>query len=365
MNKILELSDNLRRKGLPVSIRSTKLACSVYDIFKGRDQLKGALASVYVKDKRQLEVFEEAFNEVFHGTGKDQVEETKLKTRKDSGIKVENPNEMVLIEDEIDFQPPIEDLIDLDHDERSLLERDVSSLDFFDTRLFELCKKLGLKIANRRSRRFKDSRMGRPDIRRSIRKNLKYGGALIELVNKKPSVKKSQHVFLCDVSGSCDWISNWFFCIVYAAQHTFYNSRFFDFDNKIVETTKALQEDDLMAAFRNLRVSRQQNMMLHGISNMYTAFKDFRDKVVFPPRSYIIILSDCRDWAGPRDGGVPMSAMVLEEICQRCRKVLILNPEDRKKWDVVDSCVSYYMDAGATVREVRSLRQLAETIERI
>lgn len=363
--KILELSQVLRKKGIPVSIRSTKRACSVFEIFKDESHLKKALASVYVKDKEQLGIFEEAFDEVFHGIEKDEVEEIKLKSRSDSGIKVEKTKEMVLVEEDMDFQPLIEDLLYLDHDERSLLERDVSSLDFFDTRLFELCRKLGLKIANRRSRRFKGSRMGRPDIRRSIRKNLKYGGALIELVNKKPSVKKSQHVFLCDVSGSCDWISNWFFCIVYAAQHTFYNSRFFDFDNKIVETTRALQEDDLMAAFRNLRVSRQQNMMLHGISNMYAAFKDFRDKVVFPPRSYVIILSDCRDWAGPREGGVPLSAMVLEEICQRCRKVLILNPEDRKKWDVVDSCVSYYMDAGAIVKEVRSLRQLAETIEKI
>jgi len=42
-----------------------------------------------------------------------------------------------------------------------------------------------------------------------------------------------------------------------------------------------------------------------------------------------------------------------------------LNPEDKNKWDVVDSCVSYYIDAGASVREVRSLRQLAETIEKI
>ncbi|MEM4525282.1 MAG: VWA domain-containing protein [Methanothermobacter sp.] len=363
--KILELSQVLRKKGIPVSIRSTKLAYSVYEIFKGSSHLKDALASVYVKDKKQLEVFEEAFNEVFHGKEKDEIEERKLKTRQDSGIVVEEPEGMVLVEEEIDFQPPIVDLPHLDRDERSLLEMDVSKLDFFDTRIFELCKKLGLKIANRRSRRFKGSRVGRPDIRKSIRKNLKYGGALIELINKKPSIKKSQHIFLCDVSGSCDWISNWFFCIVYAAQHTFYNSRFFDFDNKIVETTKALQEDDLLTAFQNLRVSRQQNMMLHGTSNMYTAFKEFKENVVFPPRSYIIILSDCRDWAGPREGGIPLSARVLEEICQRCRKVLILNPEDKSKWDVVDSCVSYYMDAGASVKEVRNLRQLAQTIEKI
>lgn len=43
MHKILELSDNLRRKGVPVSIRSTKLAYSVYEIFNKGEHLRRAL----------------------------------------------------------------------------------------------------------------------------------------------------------------------------------------------------------------------------------------------------------------------------------------------------------------------------------
>ncbi len=361
--KILELSQALREKGIPVSIRSTKLACAVFEIFKDEFYLKKALASVYVKDKKQLDLFEKTFMEVFHGIEEEDQDKIQLRTISDSNMTIENVN--VTFEEEIDFRPPIDDLLEIDLDERNILERDVSTLNFFEPEIFELCKKLGLRIANRRTRRFKNAKRGGPDIRKSIRKNLKYGGTLIELIKKRPSIKKSQHLFLSDVSGSCDWISNWFFCIIYAAQHTFYNSRFFDFDNKIVETTKALQEEDLLDAFRNIRESRQKNMMLHGTSNMYTAFKEFRDTVKFQPRSYIIILSDCRDWAGPREDGIPKSAKVLGELSQRCRKILVLNPEDKNKWDVVDSCVSYYEDAGAVIREVRNLRQLAETIEKI
>lgn len=40
--------------------------------------------------------------------------------------------------------------------------------------------------------------------------------------------------------------------------------------------------------------------MLHGTSNMYTAFREFLENVSFTGRSYIVILSDCRDWAGPK-----------------------------------------------------------------
>ena len=43
-------------------------------------------------------------------------------------------------------------------------------------------------------------------------------------------------------------------------------------------------------------------------------------------------------------------------------QVDILNPEDKKKWDVVDSCVSLYRGAGAQVYEVSTLNQLAEFV---
>ena len=44
------------------------------------------------------------------------------------------------------------------------------------------------------------------------------------------------------------------------------------------------------------------------------------------------------------------------------KKVIILNPEDRNKWDIADSCVSLYEDAGAKVYEVNTLNQLADFV---
>jgi len=210
-----------------------------------------------------------------------------------------------------------------------------------------------------RSRRQRQARIMRPDIRRTIRKNLQYGGALIDLVKSKPKIKKNHHFFLNDVSGSCDWISNWFFCLVYAAQNSFRRVRVFDYDNKSVETTVAMDEPNMMDAFIKVRDIRQKNLMIHGTSNMYQAFESFLDKVQLNHRTTLMILSDCRDWAGPKDDGKPRSAELIENMAIKCRKVMIFNPEDEKKWDVVDSCVSDYRDAGAEVHEVKNLNQLA------
>lgn len=369
MKRIIHLSNILRDKGVPVSVRGTMDASEAYRIFKGRPELRDALFSVYVKDVRYAGAFMEAYEEVFgvpaesesDGSG----ESEGLHHLKASENFSANSEVEMGIEEIAQLKPEIEELTDPSMDVAAVMDRDMSTLNSFDPEIFELCRRLGIKIANRRSRRLRQSRRMKPDIRRSIRKNIKHGGTVLELIRSEPRERKSQHIFLSDVSGSCDWISNWFFCIIYAAQRTFYRSRFFDFDSRIVETTHLLDEDDLYDAFRNLRESRIRNLMIHGTSNMYTAFRDFIEGVTFTGKSYIVILSDCRDWAGPRRDGIPESVELVAEMSERARKVLILNPEPEKKWDVVDSCVSLYRDAGASVMEVRTLRQLAEVIERL
>ena len=60
LNKIVELSNQLRGEGLPVSIRSTQSAAEVYNILgeKDRNLLKTALMAIYVKDKYDIPKFE-------------------------------------------------------------------------------------------------------------------------------------------------------------------------------------------------------------------------------------------------------------------------------------------------------------------
>ncbi len=382
MHTIVKFSGRLRENGIPASIRSTRMAYETFQIFKDSPYLKDALKAVYMKDNRHQDTFNQIFDELFGISKNNLVKEEyrdrgslpeSLTVNKNQGSAEYNPSSRELqdssqgeiqhVKDEINYNPPVEDYSGIDLDEKALLERDINALDFFEPELFELCQKLGRKIANRRAMRFKTSKKNRIDIRRSIRKNLKYGGALIDLVKSKPPLKKSQHFFLSDVSGSCDWISNWFFCMLYASQKSFYRTRCFDFDHKVVENTEALQENNLMEAFARVRDIRQKNIMFHGTSNMYTAFQDFIKKINFNYKSSIIILSDCRDWAGPKEDGRPMSADSIEYMAKNSKRVLILNPEPKIKWDVVDSCVSDYRDAGAHITEVRNLYQLSQLIE--
>lgn len=378
MDKIVTFSGLLREKGIPVSIRSTYSGKEVSKLFTEDDPLfKKALAAVYVKEQKQRESFNQAFDEFFGGvtvdsddgdnddgttvSSKKNVWSTKSRQKWTITHQEEDNCDFKAREinsRELNYHPPLDDY-DQTPPESELLSRDINTLNSFDPELFLLCQKMGKKIAMVRSRRQRQARIMRPDVRRTIRKNLQNGGALIDLVKSKPRIKKNHHFFLNDVSGSCDWISNWFFCLVYAAQNSFRRVRVFDFDHRVAETTSAMTETSMLDAFIKVRDIRQKNLMIHGTSNMFQAFESFLEKVQLNRRSTLMILTDCRDWAGPKVDGVPESARLVEEMGRKCRKVLIFNPEDRKKWDVVDSCVSHYRDAGATIHEVRNLNQLA------
>jgi len=382
MDNVVNFSGLLRKNGIPVSIRSTYAGQQVQKLISEDDPyFKKAMASVYIKEHKQWETFDRLFDEFFHGSnenddGKYEVESSETHKKSvwstksskkwtisnredDSDYKAREINS-----NEINYHPPLDEYSKTPN-EAELLSRDINTLNSFEPELFGLCQKMGKKIAMVRSRRQRQARIMRPDVRRTIRKNLQYGGALIDLVKSKPKVKKNHHFFLNDVSGSCDWISNWFFCLVYAAQNSFRRVRVFDYDNKSVETTIAMDEPNMMDAFIKVRDIRQKNLMIHGTSNMYQAFESFLDKVQLNRRTTLMILTDCRDWGGPKNEGIPRSAELIENMAIKCRKVMVFNPEDRKKWDVVDSCVSHYRDAGAEIREVRNLNQLAMMVRDI
>lgn len=384
LEKIINFSSLLRDNGLPVSIRSTKTAVKTIKLVGDDAILQDALASVYLKEQKHRVVFDRLFNEFFNDDGGINEEKNNdkptdsSKSALNSSIAKNNNSYKVTFQESsesdtkvreinsenFNYHPPLDNCPE-DFNESELMYRDINSLDSMKPELFDICQKLGRKIALVRSRRLRRAMIMRPDVRRTIRKNLQNGGVPIDLVRSQPRIKKNHHFFLNDVSGSCDWISNWFFSLVYAAQNSFRRVRVFDFDHKIVETTSAMEEPNLIDAFTKVRDIRQKNLMIHGVSNMFLAFQDFLNRVQLNQKTTLIILTDCRDWSGPKVDGVPQSSEILRVIARRCHKVMILNPEARKKWDVVDSCVSEYQDAGAKIYEVRNLNQLAELVTSI
>ncbi len=379
--KIVHLSNQLREKGLNVSIRSTQTALDTFELIGTNDVelLKNALRSVYVKDRYDLAKFDEVFDECFRK--RPEVEDVGLQNTSNSRRRFSTKGNKYHIRrkgkvkkqpskfgqnqfNQLSGTPLLDERKQLERD-GEILNKDLTKMNKFDARVMELCQQLGRRIANKRSRRNRLAKTNKVDIRRTMRKNIKYGGVPIDLIKAKPRKRKNQHLFLNDISGSCEWISSWFFMLMYSCQSAFKDSRVFEFDNKVIETTEALKNEYMINAFADVRSLRMRNGMVHGTSDMYSSFKQFMSKTKINNKSYIIILSDCRDWSGPKVDGIPQSVEILRNMARESKKVVILNPEDKYKWDVVDSCVGLYREAGAEVYEVNTLNQLADFVSQM
>lgn len=376
--RIVALSNQLRDKGVAVSIRSTQTACDVWDLVKddfNRDEMKNALQSVYVKDNYDIEKFNQSFDEVFEFVDEANPFDATIKDPELSSNNPHNDSEVVQEVKGTGDEPAemtIEDMLPPTFDpealqknrihEKDLLKTDINNINSFDERILDLCRKLSEKIANKRTKRKRRMNSHSIDMPKTIRKNLKNGGKLIKLYQAKPKIHKSRHIFLNDISGSCDWISTWFFTILYGCQKSFDRIESYEFDNKLIETTNELNCESYYESYENIYAKRIMKGMIHGTSDMAKPFKTFLKETRLNHRTVVIILTDCRDWNGKRENGILESAEILKEIVQKSDRVVILNPESKKRWNTPTSCVEDYRRAGAEIFEIKNLDNLSEFI---
>jgi uncharacterized protein len=218
---------------------------------------------------------------------------------------------------------------------------------------------LARRLASRLAYKHHQTRRGRLDFRRTIRKSLETGGT--------PLVPKMRHrthrpeiVMLCDVSGSVAAFSRFALALLYTMSQHFRKVRSFAFVDTIDEVTQFFTQTDFTDALRRIR-EEAEVVWMDGHSDYGHSFREFikRYPDAMTPRTTVLLLGDCRsNFRGPE-------AAVLHEIRSRSRKLYLLNPEPHRHWDTGDSIVRAYEQACDGVHECRNLRQLAEFIERI
>ena len=338
--KIITLSNFLRKEGMIVSIRSTITAANIWEKYHetfNDEEIKESLKCIYVKNREDIHKYDNTSN-------------NEIKSQKS------NPNTEYLENQELIENRKQKKVIN-----DKLMKESIVLLDNNDRRVFDICQRLSKKIANQRSKRKKRSHSHNINMPNTIRYNLKNGGHLVKLIHQKPPKKKTKQIFLCDISGSCEWVSTWFFAILYGCYKTFDKITVYDFDNKIIDVTDSLTseyENTYQINFAHQRLGIRP----FGQSDMTTSFKQFRDEATLNNHTDVIILTDCRDWTGKRENGVLESATILHEIVQKSRKVIILNPEKKIRWKTRTSCVSDYEQAGAIIYETGTLDQFARVI---
>ncbi len=245
--------------------------------------------------------------------------------------------------------PLVED-IDLMHATREELEE-------IAQRIGPLARKLASRLAARR----RHGRKGRLDVRRTIRRSLAHGGALVDPKWKPRRITKPELVLLCDVSGSMATFARFTMQLTYAIGHQFSNVRSFAFIDGLDEVTRffgpGTDFHDAMAAMS----AEAKLVKRDGHSDYGSALEIFATAHLdaITPRSTVIVTGDARN--NYRESGIE----VLRKIATEARALHWLNPEASRYWDTGDSIMATYRVVCDEVHEVRSMRQLERFVERV
>ena len=239
-------------------------------------------------------------------------------------------------------------------DELDLLHLSITEHDEVRRVVQPLLRRLAVRVGRRRRRR----PTGRVDLRRTIRRSLQSGGVPLDVATRRRHPHRPDLVVLCDVSGSVAEFAQFTFTLVDALHTEVRDVRSFAFVGGIAEVTDVFRAAQFDIPVNRL-VERRGVLGLDGHSNYGAVFHQFREQhldAVVGDRTTLVIAGDARG------NHHPPGTDDFAVIAGRARRVLWLNPEPAAAWGRTDSLIDEYRADCTAVKEVRTLRQLADAI---
>jgi uncharacterized protein len=224
---------------------------------------------------------------------------------------------------------------------------------------------IATKIATQISRRKKIGRKGNTvDPRWTMRRSMKYGGEIIDLVHRKKRIKKTRVVLLCDVSGSMDCYSRFLIQFMYGLQNELWGVETFVFSTSLSRITHLIRTKDIGNALEKISGSI---LGWSGGTNigrsLHTFNRNFAPSMV-THRTVVVIISDGWD-----RGDVSLLEREMQDIKRRCKKIIWLNPllasENYEPLCKGMQAALPYLDLFLSVHNVNSLVSLGRTLQKM
>jgi uncharacterized protein len=245
--------------------------------------------------------------------------------------------------------------------QENLSQKDFSAIPGEDVNeLMQLIKALSKRLATKANRRFKFShRVSRPDLRQTLRKNLRRGGELLELAYRKPKRNRVKLVLLCDVSKSMELYTAFFIQFMYAFQQVYSRMETFTFGTSLKRVTPHLKEKNFRDALLSLGAEHNNWEGGTRIGESLNHFVNFYSKKVLDARTIVIILSDGWD-----NGNMELLKNSMSVIKARSKKIVWLNPlagfaSYRPETAGMQTAMPF-IDVFAPAHNAESLRQLGK-----
>ena len=227
-------------------------------------------------------------------------------------------------------------------------------------KLLKETRNLGLILANKFVKYTKSASKGKLLFRKTIRKSLKNGGSLYDIVLKPKIKKKPRLILLCDISGSMALYSLFGLTLLFGVVQRFRSVHAFVFIDGITDITKELKN----LKFNNInKILTNWNNYVHvdGHSDYDKSFKDLLDEKIISNSSFntLIVIGDARN------NYRPINTETIDKLSKKFQNIYWMNPERSQYWNTGDSQFHHYQSISKKYSEVRNFEQLKTFINSI
>jgi uncharacterized protein with von Willebrand factor type A (vWA) domain len=223
----------------------------------------------------------------------------------------------------------------------------------------EVIDRMVRKLKDIVSRRYAANKRGILDVKKTLRRADRFQGLPVEIIYKKRPPKKGKIVTLCDISSSVWSAARFMLNILYSLQECFEKVNSYVFVAGLEEVTEILENEEINHAIN--KVLKELSLDYNAPTDYGETFRQFkRDHMdTLTKRTTLIIMGDGRtNYKHPED-------RILEEMRERCKRVIWLNPEPENIWNTGDSEMYAYKAHCNELRQCRNLNQLISFIEEL
>ncbi len=160
-----------------------------------------------------------------------------------------------------------------------------------------------------------------PDMRRIIRRNLKYGAELLELTWRETRQKPRPLVIVCDISGSMSLYSRLLLHFIHTVSNGLQNVETFVFGTRLTRITRQLKRRDVDDAVSDVSKSVQDWSGGTRIGDALHGFNRYWSRRVLGRGAVVLIISDGWD-----RGDADTLSIEMDRLQHSCHRLIWLNP---------------------------------------
>jgi uncharacterized protein len=228
-----------------------------------------------------------------------------------------------------------------------------------------LIRAMQLPIRSVPTRRFHPDPSGwRVDLRRTLRRSLHGGGAMIDLARKRRIRRHPPLVILCDISGSMERYSRMLLHFMHAVTNDRDRVHSFVFGTRITNVTRQLRQRDVDLALAKVGDAVEDWSGGTRIGHCLHEFNRVWSRRVLAQGAVVLLITDGLD----RDAGEGLERE-MERLHKSCRRLIWLNPLLR--WEgyaplaAGSRAIIRHVDDFRAVHNLESLGQLTAALGRI